>query len=129
MYFGALQTECSSKLSWATIKRGNLTLKKKQPKNINLKKQPERKTPKSKQSSGYLRNKGFSLLSDDDYGKAIPYFQKAIKNNPLDSQAYFGIGICHKSLENYAGAIKAFKKAIKIKPDFSDAYFNLGGDV
>jgi hypothetical protein len=73
-----------------------------------------------------LYAKGLPFLWKEDYEKALPYFERAIKKDPRYTIAYFQIGYCSAQLGRYLDALEAYKKAIQIKPDFVFAHFFLG---
>ena len=73
-----------------------------------------------------LYAKGLPFLWKEDYQKAFPYFESAIKKDPRYANAYFQIGYCNAQLGRYLDAFDAYKKAIQIQPDFVLAHFFLG---
>lgn len=73
-----------------------------------------------------LYNKGLTFIWIEDYKNALPYFEKAVKENPNYADAYYCIGHCNNELKRYTEAIEACKQAIRIKPDFAEAYNCLG---
>jgi tetratricopeptide (TPR) repeat protein len=73
-----------------------------------------------------LYSTGLSFLWVEDYKKALPYFEEAIKKNPRYAEAYFQIGYCNYQRGRYTEAVEAFKQAIRIKPDDAKAHYNLG---
>jgi tetratricopeptide (TPR) repeat protein len=73
-----------------------------------------------------LYAKGLPFLWKEDYEKALPYFERAIKKDPRYANGYFQIGYCNAQLGRYLDAFDAYKKAIQIQPDFVLAHFFLG---
>ncbi|WAC06232.1 MAG: tetratricopeptide repeat protein [Thermodesulfobacteriota bacterium] len=69
---------------------------------------------------------GMKFLKAARFQQAQPYFEKAVKQNPKNSEAYFYSGLCYGNLSKYKEAIEAFKQAISLKPDFAFAHLNLG---
>jgi Tfp pilus assembly protein PilF len=69
---------------------------------------------------------GLTLLWADNYEKALPYFEKAVKKDPSYANAYFKTGICNYKLGHYTEAIDAFKQVIYIQPNYASAHYNLG---
>lgn len=70
-------------------------------------------------------------LGRDYYAKgqfkdAIAEFNKAIKINPSDVDAYYYRGCTHFAAENYKKALSDFNKAVKIDPTYVNAYINRG---
>ena len=64
-----------------------------------------------------LYNKGLSYFLAGEYEKAIPYFEKVIKKNPLYAEAYRNLGVAYGNRRRYQEAVEAFKEAIHLKPD------------
>jgi len=73
-----------------------------------------------------LYSTGLTFLWIEDYEKALPYFEDAIKKKPSYYEAYFLIGYCNHRLGRYQEAIAAYKQAIRIKPDLAEAHSILG---
>ncbi|MBL7075681.1 tetratricopeptide repeat protein [candidate division KSB1 bacterium] len=69
---------------------------------------------------------GLKFYWIEDYEKALPYFEKAVKKNPRYAEAYSKIGDCNLELCYYTEAIEAFKQTLRIKPDHAYAYSSLG---
>ncbi len=59
------------------------------------------------------------------YEKAIPYFEKAIANNPAFSQALFNKAFCHERLGQIDEAVAAYEEVLNIKPEDMRATSNL----
>jgi len=86
---------------------------------------------KDKKDSDYAyeaANKALYFIDKEEYEKALPYLEIAIKTDILIEKEfiYFSIGICNVELSNYKEAIEACKKAICIDTDYLHAYYNLG---
>ncbi|AEM20745.1 TPR domain-containing protein [Brachyspira intermedia PWS/A] len=60
------------------------------------------------------------------YEEAIEDFNRAIKLDPNNSDAYLNRGISKSDLGNDKEAIEDFNRAIELEPDNSDAYLNRG---
>jgi hypothetical protein len=73
-----------------------------------------------------LYAKGLPFLWKEEYEKALPFFEGAVKKDPRYAIAYFQIGYCNAQLGRYLDAFEVYKKAIQIKPDFVLAHFFLG---
>lgn len=56
----------------------------------------------------------------------IENYKKAIKENPNDFDAHFGLGGCYSELGNEQEAMKATKQAIRIRPNYPFAHIALG---
>jgi len=68
---------------------------------------------------------GNEARDNEDYEKAILYYQKVIEIQP-NEYMYTGIGMAYLSLECYDNAIEPFKHSIKINPKYSNSYLGLG---
>lgn len=73
-----------------------------------------------------LYDYGYSLLMTSEYEKALPYFEKAVKKNPLYADAYFYLGYTNSKLGYLEEAVKAYTRAISIRPYYVQAHYNLG---
>ena len=73
-------------------------------------------------------NKALYFIDKEEYAKALPYLEIAIKTDipSLKAWAYFKIGYCYGKLKSHAKAIEAYIQAIRIDPDDAAAYCNLG---
>ena len=81
--------------------------------------------PNPEKSRIYL-DKGIDYLYDSQYDEAIEYFDKAIKYDENNFEAYYYRGCAYSNNMNNEKSNADWFKAIEIKPDFPDAYFNLG---
>jgi tetratricopeptide (TPR) repeat protein len=86
---------------------------------------------KEKKDSDYAYEayqKAVYFMDKEEYGKALPYWEIAIKIDisSLKAWAYFQIGYCYDELGNYTKAIEAYKQAIRINPDDAYVHCNLG---
>lgn len=70
-------------------------------------------------------DKGYLLFSREQYEGAIPYFKKAVENDPFHAEAFYYLGFCYKET-GATEAVDAFKKAIEINPNYVEAYYQLG---
>ena len=71
-------------------------------------------------------NKGDSFYNDQNYSKAIDYYEKALKIEP-EFSTYMKIGHSYGQIRFLVGwAEKYYKKAIEIEPNSSEAHFFLG---
>ena len=66
------------------------------------------------------------MMRYGDYQAAEKHFDKAIKYDKNNPEAYYGRGCCKANMQQYQDAIVDFQKAVELKPDYADAYFNLG---
>ncbi|MDD5668787.1 MAG: tetratricopeptide repeat protein [Candidatus Omnitrophica bacterium] len=70
--------------------------------------------------------KGSLALVNEQYGDAIPYFEKILTIKPEDLDAHYNIGVAYYSLKNYPKAIEFLKKAVELKPDDAEGRAFLG---
>lgn len=69
---------------------------------------------------------GLPFLSQKDFGKALSYFEEAVKKNPHHYQSYFFIGYCNEKFGRLQEAIEAYSRTVFIKHDFAEAHYHLG---
>jgi tetratricopeptide (TPR) repeat protein len=61
-----------------------------------------------------------------DFEEALAYYEKALRADPKNSEAYYRAGACYFLLKQYEKAIESYKRAIQIDSNFAGAYHNLG---
>jgi tetratricopeptide (TPR) repeat protein len=61
-------------------------------------------------------NKGVPLLDNENYKEALPYFERAVKEDPKFAFAWDNIGICNRRLNNFDAAIDAYNKSLALDP-------------
>lgn len=68
------------------------------------------------------------LLHLDETEKAIAYFERAVKEDPLYSEAFNSLGYAYEKLGNFEKAISFYKKALSnpLYPTAEKAYVNMG---
>ncbi len=76
--------------------------------------------------SEVLAAKGNELLLADKAGTAKGYFLEAIKTNPKNSAAYFGLGEVYSELDQSKEAIKSFEAALANNPKLTEIFVPLG---
>lgn len=59
-------------------------------------------------------------------GEALPYFERALKLNPKDDIACYGLGMAQLQLGNVNGAKASFRRAIDLAPQSAFNHFRLG---
>lgn len=65
------------------------------------------------------------MFQEKKYSECIPYFQKAVDENPDFGEAYMFMGRAYNSLQQYDLSISAYQKALGI---FKQGKFNAGVD-
>jgi tetratricopeptide (TPR) repeat protein len=79
--------------------------------------------------SGYseaLALKGNDLLVKDDAATAKAVFIEAIKLNPRNAAAYFGLGEVYSALDQYPEAIANYERSLENDKDLTEIYIPLG---
>ena len=71
-------------------------------------------------------NLGGYYFGQQDYGKAIEEYKKAIELNPNYSTAYNILGYAYRQNEDYPNAEQAFKKYIELIPNDPNPYDSYG---
>jgi adenylate cyclase len=69
---------------------------------------------------------GIALSVSDRPHEAIPYFERALRLNPLDpTPALYGLGDTYRVIGRYEEAIPKLEKALALKPKYFPALLNL----
>lgn len=76
--------------------------------------------------SDALARKGNDLLVKDQAVTAKAYFLEALKNNPKNSAAYFGLGAVYSDLDQNAEAIASYEKSLENDKNLTEIYVPLG---
>lgn len=71
-------------------------------------------------------NEGIDYHYASLFDEAIENFEKAIKADKSNYEAYYYLGCAYFSNQQKETAKNCWLKAIEIKPDYADAYFNIG---
>ncbi|MBO4568244.1 MAG: tetratricopeptide repeat protein [Bacteroidales bacterium] len=71
-------------------------------------------------------DKGVDYLYCSQFDEAIEYFDKAIKYDEGNYEAYYYRGCAYSNNFKYNLALKDWNKAIELKEDYADPYFNIG---
>ncbi|CAM4055185.1 tetratricopeptide repeat protein [Flavobacterium antarcticum] len=70
-------------------------------------------------------NKGNAFIRENNYEKALPFYQRAVLFDPEFVFAWDNIGICNRKLGNFDEALKAYKTSLKLDPKGITALQNL----
>ncbi len=71
-------------------------------------------------------DKGIDYLYTSEIDEAIGFFNKAIKYDENNYEAYYYRGCAYSNNFNNEQAFHDWNKAIELKPDYADPYFNIG---
>ena len=77
-----------------------------------------------RKSKGYYQE-GLARLGTDQQ-QAYVSFQKAVKLNPGNKEAHYGLGHVYATQGKFKQAEEEFRQAIRIDPDYSEAHTYLG---
>ncbi len=82
--------------------------------------------PGSGQGSQVLAIQGKQSLEQQRYDEAITAYREAVRRDPQNAVAQYGLGVAysHKGADDQA--IVAYREAIRLQPDNVDAYYGLG---
>ena len=69
---------------------------------------------------------GITFQQQEDYKKAIDYYDKVIKYDPKYTSAYNNRGNAKRTLGDLESAISDYDKAIECNPKYINAYYNRG---
>ncbi len=94
--------------------------------NIDRVNSPRKLSNKELDNAVFLLEKGNLYFSRKDYNKAVSYYKKSLKINPLFISALNNLGAAYFILGEYEKSIPQFESIIKIEPLDGYAYFYLG---
>ncbi len=72
--------------------------------------------------STQLTEAGNNDLKNGSFNEAVKKYSDAIRNNPINDNAFFGRGRAYLEIKNYDRAISDFSESIKINPNNADTY-------
>ena len=70
-------------------------------------------------------SKGLTPLKNNDYVKAIPFFEDAVRIDPKFAFAWDNLGICYRRTEQYTKAENAYKMSLALDPNGQAPLLNL----
>lgn len=71
---------------------------------------------------------GQAYRGSETIEETIRSYKEAIRTNPNDFDAYFGLGDCYSALGRNEESLEANKQAVRIRPDYAFARIALGLD-
>lgn len=69
---------------------------------------------------------GEAALETERYDQAIGYYKATIRMNRGSADAYFGLGLALKGLEDYEVALENLEIALAFDPNFAEAHYEMG---
>jgi len=78
-------------------------------------KESEYSQSKDKVALGYY-DKGITAFNKDDFKSALPWFEKAVKQDDKFAFAWDNIGVCKRKLGDLDGALEAYLKSLQLDP-------------
>jgi tetratricopeptide (TPR) repeat protein len=73
-----------------------------------------------------LLRQAYQVYDDKKYDEAIMLYEKVLKTDPVNSDAWFYLGYSYEKVGKRDKAIEAWRKSIELKPDNAEAHYNLG---
>ena len=68
---------------------------------------------------------GYKAAEYGHSGKALDYYEAALKLNPSGVEAIVGIGYCELDVQHFSGALVRFRKALNLIPSNGDAMLGM----
>ena len=78
------------------------------------------------EKSTNYQDKGMSYLYNSLFEEAIEYFDKAIKYDSKNFEAYFYRGCAKYNIFQKEAALEDYNKTLELNPEYLQAYFNIG---
>ncbi len=72
----------------------------------------------------YYTSLGIEQTNQQNFEKALEYFEKSLELNDKSALTYFSKGIAYHNLNQLQAALENYSKAIEIDSGMTDAYFN-----
>ena len=82
--------------------------------------------PRKSNLADVFYNQGNSYIGENQYEKAINYYNQAINLNPHLAGAYYNRGNAYSYIGRYQRAEVDYSRVISLKPNFLNAYHNRG---
>ena len=78
------------------------------------------------EKSRFYLDKGIDYLYCSQFEEAIEYFDKSIKYDNKNHEAYFYRGCAKYNIYQKEDALDDYNKTLEINPNYLQAYFNIG---
>ena len=78
----------------------------------------------AKESAAF--SKGRQFYKNQVYNKALQELQRAVQENPGESQSHYYLGLTYGKLKQHKRAVSSLEKAISLNPKLTTAYLSLG---
>ena len=71
-------------------------------------------------------SQGVAQLAQDDYQRALPFFERAADLDPNYAEAWYQAGFAYGVMGRHQDALKASKQAAKLRPEWPETHVNIG---
>jgi tetratricopeptide (TPR) repeat protein len=69
---------------------------------------------------------GLVHLSQDDFARALSFFERATQTDATYAEAWYQAGFCQGMLGRHKEALIASRQAAKLRPDWTETHINIG---
>ena len=69
---------------------------------------------------------GLVHLSQDDFSRALTFFERATQTDPTYAEAWYQAGFCYGMIGRHQDALTASKQAAKLRPEWTETHINIG---
>jgi tetratricopeptide (TPR) repeat protein len=69
---------------------------------------------------------GLVHLSQDDFSRALIFFERATQTDPTYAEAWYQAGYCYGMIGRHQEALASSKQAAKLRPDWTETHINIG---
>lgn len=78
------------------------------------------------QDSQQAAMSGKQWLDQQRYDEAVAAYRQAVRLEPQNALAHYGLGVAYSRKGEYGEAMAAYREAIRLQPDHADAHYGLG---
>jgi tetratricopeptide (TPR) repeat protein len=69
---------------------------------------------------------GLVHLSQDDFARALTFFEKATQTDPTYAEAWYQAGFCYGMTGRHQEALAASRQAARLRPEWTETHVNIG---
>jgi tetratricopeptide (TPR) repeat protein len=69
---------------------------------------------------------GLVHLSQDDFARALTFFERATQTDPTYAEAWYQAGFCYGMTGRHQEALAASRQAARLRPDWTETHINIG---